>query len=66
MEQQQDANFRPVLEQVFPANLSSIVKEIVRSISLHRDTHPGFNMTIEPEASIVNYCMVSGFDFSTV
>lgn len=49
---------RPVLEQVFPATLSEVVKEIVASISQQASSTPELNMTIEPEASIVNYCMV--------
>lgn len=49
---------RPVLEQIFPPTLSQVVKEIVASISQQAASMPELNMTIEPEASIVNYCMV--------
>jgi hypothetical protein len=51
---------RPVPEQIFPPNLSSVVKTIISSLAHQSVTSsaPELNMTIEPEASIVNYCMV--------
>ena len=54
---------RPTLEQIFPINLSAVVKEIVQAISLQSKNHPELLMTIEPEASIVNYCMVKTNSF---
>jgi hypothetical protein len=34
------------------------VKEIIETLSHHSAEIPEFKMTIEPEAAIVNYCMV--------
>jgi hypothetical protein len=49
----------PIPEQVFPPNLAQVVKNITKAVASHSDSISDLEMTIEPEASIVNYCLVN-------